>query len=240
MDGTLLIVDDDRKLLELLRDYLTGFGFLVKTLPEAGHLVAHVEEMGPRLVVLDIMLPGVDGLEALKLLRAHSKVPVIMLTARGDETDRIVGLELGADDYLAKPFNPRELLARIKAILRRMPGEHLAGREDDLPASTRRRTLESDGLRLDRAERIASSGGISTELSSAEASILEILMLRANETMTRDAIMNSTRGRDFMAYERSIDVHVSRIRAKLAELPGQSNRIRTVWGSGYVFVANAD
>ena len=234
MDGTLLIVDDDRKLQALLSDYLTGFGFRVEMLLSAEDLVMKVAEIEPVLIILDVMLPGTDGLEALKRLRHSSAVPVIMLTARGDETDRIVGLELGSDDYLAKPFNPRELLARIKAILRRSPGDAPAARTP-AAAQARPRAMHSDGLTLDRTSRIASSDGVSTELSSAEVAILETLMLHANEPLTRDAIMNSTRGRDFMAYERSIDVHVSRIRAKLSELPGQDNRIRTVWGTGYVF-----
>ncbi len=232
MDGRLLIVDDDQKLQDLLRDYLVAFGFQVEGLADARQLEERVAKGSVDLIILDVMLPGVDGLEALRRLRARFQLPVLMLTARGDDTDRIVGLELGADDYLAKPFNPRELLARVRAILRRT-------RSEEADASGARgtppRIVQSDGLTLDRFGREARAGGVAVSLSSAEAAVLEVLMQHPNETLSRDAIMNHTRGRDFMAYERSIDVHVSRIRAKLSELPGQSERIRTVWGQGYVF-----
>lgn len=237
MDETILIVDDDSKLCTLLGEYLTPFGFVVETRPDALQLRDHAERTGAALIILDVMLPGKDGVEALKELRRETDIPVIMLTARGDETDRIVGLELGADDYLAKPFNPRELLARIKAILRRATAESTSASVD---AVTERppRFIQSGDLRLDRAGRVASVGDNSVELSAAESAILEALMENPNVTLSRDTIMNMTQGRDFMAYERSIDVHVSRIRTKLAALPGAAERIRTVWGTGYVFMGS--
>jgi two-component system phosphate regulon response regulator OmpR len=183
------------------------------------------------MVVLDIMLPGKDGLEVLKEIRMDDTIPVIMLTAKGDQTDRIVGLELGADDYLPKPFNPRELLARMKAVLRRAVPEDrdkVRKKEDTL--------LKAGGVTLNRAKQTILVGGKELELSSTEYKILEVLMRHPNVAFSRDQLMNLARGRDFMAFDRSIDVHISKLRAKLEPDPHSPTRIKTVWGTGYMFI----
>lgn len=236
MDNHLLIVDDDRKMQELLADYLGGFGFRTTAHFDGLGVTRRVAEIQPQLVVLDVMLPGRNGIEALRELRQSSNVPVLMLTAAGDETDRIVGLELGADDYLPKPFNPRELLARIKAILRRQQAVVPAIGQREAVAGPR--LVECGGLALDRVAGVLGYGQGKVELSATECSLLAVFMAKPDQVLSRDDLMNSTKGRDFLAYERSIDVHISRIRAKLAELSGQGERIRTVWGSGYVFDSN--
>jgi two-component system phosphate regulon response regulator OmpR len=177
------------------------------------------------------MLPGRDGLEVLKEIRMDHTIPVIMLTAKGDDTDRIVGLELGADDYLPKPFNPRELLARMKAVLRRAVPEdrdEVEKKEDML--------LKAGGLTLNKAKQTILIEYEEVELSSTEYKILEVLMRHPNIVLSRDQLMNLARGRDFMAFDRSIDVHVSKLRAKVETDPRSPMRIKTVWGTGYMFV----
>jgi len=235
MEATILIVDDDERLRDLLKEYLEGHGFELVLLPDAMRVVETIRREKPKLVILDIMMPGKDGFEALAEIRRDFQIPVIMLTARGEDTDRIVGLEMGADDYLPKPFNPRELLARIRAIFRRMDGS---------PEQTAQGTggtgpLRLGPLELHRTRRTLRAGGSELELSTAEFRLLEAMMERPNMTLSRDELMNQTRGRDFMAFERSIDVHVSKLRQKLEKL-GQRDRIKTVWGTGYMFVLEDD
>ena len=179
----------------------------------------------------DIMLPGKDGLEVLKEIRTDNPIPVIMLTAKGDQTDRIVGLELGADDYLPKPFNPRELLARMRAVLRRVvpeDGDKVRKKEDTL--------LKVGGVTLNKAKQTVLIKNKELELSSTEYKILEVLMRHPNVVFSRDQLMNLARGRDFMAFDRSIDVHISKLRAKLEPDPRSPMRIKTVWGAGYMFI----
>jgi two-component system phosphate regulon response regulator OmpR len=190
-----------------------------------------IAEDKPDIIILDIMMPGHDGLEVLKEIRSRHAVPVIMLTARGDDTDRIVGLELGADDYLAKPFNPRELLARMKAVLRRV--------EADMPAQKpldTKDTIRIGELELDLPRQVLRFRERQAELSTAEFKLLEAMMERPNTVLSRDTLMNLARGRDFMAFDRSIDVHISHLRAKLESLTGNRDWIKTHWGSGYIFV----
>jgi len=231
MDKTVLIVDDDRKLRELLTEYLKEFGFQISTLPDGTEIQRTIKTVKPDMVILDIMMPKKDGLEVLKEIRKAFAVPVIMLTARGEDADRIVGLEVGADDYLPKPFNPRELLARMRAVLRRsaQPGQAKTARGEDL-------ILRSGELVLDKARRMIEAQGKEVALSSTEYELLRVLMEHPNRVLSRDELMTMARGRDFMAFDRSIDVHISKLRAKVERDPRSPERIKTVWGTGYMFV----
>lgn len=226
MSKRLLIIDDDKKLQDLLKEYLSPNGFAVAQSFNGDEGIRSLKSAEPSLVILDIMMPGKDGFEVLKEIRAISRVPVIMLTARGEDTDRIIGLEMGADDYLPKPFNPRELLARIKSVLRR----------SDARSESKMETVESGGFVLDSLEGSISWEGKTAELSSTELAILQALMKNPNRVFSRDDLMNIARGRDAMAFERSVDVHISRVRDKLETLSGMRNVIKTVWGRGYLFV----
>jgi two-component system phosphate regulon response regulator OmpR len=231
MGNKVLIIDDDEKLRKLLKEYLEGNGFKVLTLADGSDVKKTLQKELPEMVILDIMLPGKDGLEVLKEIRMDHTIPVIMLTAKGDQTDRIVGLELGADDYLPKPFNPRELLARMKAVLRRAVPENrnkVTKKEGTL--------LKAGGVTLNKAKQTILVGGKELELSSTEYKILEVLMRHPNVVFSRDQLMNLARGRDFMAFDRSIDVHISKLRAKLEPDPRSPTRIKTVWGAGYMFI----
>jgi two-component system phosphate regulon response regulator OmpR len=227
-----LVVDDDSRLQTLLREYLEGFGFSIIPLLQGKEASNTVLRERPHIVVLDIMLPDTDGLEILKEIRRFSDVPVIMLTARGEDTDRIVGLELGADDYLPKPFNPRELLARMKAVMRRKSDEsterHGSGLEQ----------LEFGSLVLNRARHTLERKGIEVELSFTEFRILEVLMENPDIVLTRDQLMSQAREREGSAFDRSIDMHVSRLRGKLMSIGETGARIKTVWGTGYMWVSS--
>jgi len=231
MGKRILIVDDDEKLRKLLKEYLEGYEFKVFTLADGEAVLNTIRKESPELVILDVMLPKKDGLEVLKEIRAASKVPVIMLTAKGEEADRVVGLELGADDYLPKPFSPRELLARIKAVLRRLEPEMK-------PAAGERegQRVETGNLLLDKAKQTLLIEGKEVALSSTEYRVLKVLMENPNRVLSRDQIMTLAQGKDFMAFDRSIDVHISKLRAKLESDPRSPKRIKTIWGSGYMFV----
>lgn len=226
-----LIIDDDAKLRRLLEEYLGSYDFQVLTLEDGTDALNTIKAQSPDMVILDIMMPKMDGLEVLKVIRSGHKVPVIMLTARGEDADRIVGLELGADDYLPKPFNPRELLARMKAVWRRsLPGDKSGSEPDE------DHLVRAGGLVLNKATRNVSAGEREIELSTTEYKLLEALMENSNRVLNRDQLMNLARGRDFMAFDRSIDVHISKLRAKVESNPGSPKRIKTVWGTGYMFV----
>ena len=231
MDKSILLVDDDEKLCKLLREYLEDYGFQVLTLGDGTAVVKTIRAESPDIIILDIMLPGEDGLDVLKEIRKEFSMPVIMLTAKGEDADRIVGLELGADDYLPKPFNPRELLARMKAVLRRM-----SSRGTGETAHDENLLIEAGGLVLNKAKRTLLVEEQEVELSSTEYKLLEVLMERPNTVLSRDELMNQARGRDFMAFDRSIDVHISKLRTKLKKYPRFRNSIKTVWGTGYMFV----
>lgn len=220
---TILVIDDDPGLAGLLAEYLGGRGFGVSTAPDGRTGLERVRAGGVDLVVLDVMMPGMDGFDVLRELRRSTKLPVVMLTARGEDMDRIVGLELGADDYLSKPFNPRELLARIKAVLRRTG----ASPEED-------QALEAAGIRVDPARREASVDGQPLELTTTEFDILRVLVSAAGRVIPRERLMELARGEEWAAYERSVDVHVSHLRRKLADDPRQPRRIKTVRGVGYL------
>jgi len=234
MSDTILIIDDDVRLADMLSDYLSECGFLA----EARHSgVAGIEAVaessvgqGYSAVILDIMLPDIDGLEVCRRLRAQGDVPILMLTARGEDTDRIVGLELGADDYLPKPFNPRELLARLKAILRR--------RGD--PARDVSARLRFGRLEIDAGSRSVRIDGEEKVLTSYQFDLLLVLARHAGRILSREQLMDLARGEELEAYDRSIDVHISRLRAVLEDVPARPRRIITVRGAGYVFAKIQD
>ena len=227
----LLIIDDDIDLCELVAEYLEGEGFAVDAVHDGPGGVERCLATDPELVILDVMLPGLGGFAVLAKIREHSRVPVIMLTARGDEVDRIVGLEMGADDYLPKPFNPRELAARIRAILRRSTAE---GAGDEDPA----RLVVGD-LHVDLGARLVRRGDTAVELTGAEFSILEILVRAAGSVVGRDELSRQALGRRSGAFDRSLDVHLSNLRRKLGPLADGGDRIKTVRGVGYLYVRHS-
>lgn len=226
MDEKVLVIDDDYKLQNLLRDYLESYGFEVSSLPDGSRVLETLAETRPDLVILDVMMPGKDGIEVLREMRTKTDVPVIMLTARGEETDRIVGLELGADDYLPKPFNPRELLARIRAVLRRQQAEP---EFSPLPE----KLIEAAGMKLDTGRKLLLINDDEITLSLTEYKIMEAMLSRPSRVFTRDELLNLARGREMSAFERSVDVHISNLRSKLKPYPKLKKVIKTVWGIGY-------
>ena len=219
---TLLIIDDDQELCAMLAEYLGPEGFLTLSAATGPAGLEQLARAPVDLVVLDVMLPELSGFEVLRRIRAASRVPVIMLTARGEEVDRVVGLEMGADDYLAKPFSPRELVARIRAVLRRMPGES-AGAAG---------LLHWGPLRIDLRARRADVGERDLELTSAELRILELLVRADTRTVTRDDLMTQALGRRLLPTDRSLDTHVSNLRRKLARYTDRVS-VQSVRGSGY-------
>jgi two-component system response regulator CpxR len=220
-----LIVDDDVELCDLVAEYLTPEGFEVEAVHDGERGLERALSGEHVLVVLDVMLPGMNGLEVLRRLRAQSRIPVIILTARGDDVDRIVGLEIGADDYLGKPFNPRELVARIRAVLRRIQGA---------PAAVAQKLVVAD-VELDPAARIVRRSGVPVELTSVEFALLEMLLRSAGQVVTREQIARDVLGRRFMPYDRSIDMHVSKLRRKLGDSPDGQERIKTIRGVGHIY-----
>ena len=226
-----LVVDDDARLRSLLERYLTEQNFIVRVAHDSDQMDRLLTRENFHLMVLDLMLPGEDGLSICKRLRNEgNNIPVIMLTAKGDEVDRIIGLELGADDYLAKPFNPRELLARIRAVLRRR------GSEAPGAPSQEDQEVEFGEFRLNLGTREMFHGDTPMPLTSGEFAVLKALVTHARQPLSRDKLMHLARGRDYSALERSIDVQVSRLRRMLEEDPTKPRYIQTVWGLGYVFV----
>jgi len=224
---SVLIIDDDAELCELVAEYLEGEGFEVEAVNDGFSGVERCLSTHPELVILDVMLPGLGGFAVLSRIREDSRVPVIMLTARGEEVDRIVGLEMGADDYLPKPFNPRELVARIRAILRRTT--EVA--ETDGPT-----VLEVGDLEIDLGGRQVRCAAAEVELTGAEFMILETLVREAGRVVSRDELSRQALGRRASAFDRSLDVHLSNLRRKLGPLPGGGDRIKTVRGVGYLYV----
>jgi two-component system response regulator CpxR len=224
----ILLVDDDTELCELVTEYLEGEGFAVESANDGAAGLERCLAAGPDLVILDVMLPHLGGFAVLAKIRERSRVPVVMLTARGEDVDRIVGLEMGADDYLSKPFNPRELAARIRAILRRTSGPT---EEYDEGAA-----FAIGNLVLDLGARQVRCGDDEVELTGAEFMILETLVRVAGTVVSRDEMSRQALGRRASAFDRSLDVHLSNLRRKLGPLPGGGDRIKTIRGVGYLYV----
>ena len=236
MDRTphLLVVDDDREIRSLVAQFLTKHGFRVTGVKDGAEMMRTLDGARVDLIVLDLMLPGEDGLSLCRRLRATpqtAQTPVIMLTAMGEETDRIVGLEMGADDYLAKPFSPRELLARIKAVLRRASAPPVAG----IPAAAGT-VLRFEGWSLDLTKReLRSPDGVLVQLSAGEYDLLVAFVEHPQRVLTRDQLLDLARGRSAVPFDRSIDVQVSRLRRKIEPDPADPTLIKTVRGGGYLF-----
>jgi DNA-binding response OmpR family regulator len=221
---TILVVDDDQRLRDLVAEYLGSRGYTVATAADGEDGLARLKAGGVDLVVLDVMLPKRDGFEICRELRGFSRIPVIMLTARGDEMDRIVGLEIGADDYMPKPFNPRELLARIQAVLRRVEPAQPA--KDD--------SCSAGPIAIDSDRRVATLEGKALDLTTTEFEILRTLVANAGRVIPRERLMELARGEEFASFERSVDVHVSHIRRKLGDDPKSPVFLKTVRGIGYM------
>ncbi|MEX1031934.1 MAG: response regulator transcription factor [Cellvibrionaceae bacterium] len=226
----ILLVDDDLELCELLRDYLQGEGFEVEMVHDGGQVLDITTKNTFDVIVLDVMIPNLNGFEVLRKLRDYCKTPVLMLTAKGDTVDRIVGLELGADDYLAKPCNPRELVARLRAILRRIRAEESAPRSDD--------TLTVDQLKIHLGSRTVQYHGEPVTLTGAEFAVLEWLMRSPGQVISKDVLTEEALGRKLTPYDRSIDVHISNIRKKLAARNANKDLIINIRGAGYMLTTS--
>jgi len=234
----ILVVDDDPEIRRLLKTYLEKNGYRVSTVGDGRGMWSALDAAHIDLVVLDIMLPGVDGLELCRTLRVRSRVPVIMLTARGDEMDRVLGLEMGADDYLPKPFSARELLARIKVVLRRvrdLPPDPLD------PAGDLAGQIAFAGWNLDtRSQQLTSPQGVMVALSQAELRLLHVLLTHPNRPLTRDQLLDLTQGREAGPFDRSIDVLIGRLRRHLGDDAKSPALIKTVRGRGYLLATRVD
>jgi two-component system OmpR family response regulator len=218
-----LLIEDDRKLASLLREFLAQHGVEATVAEDSHHALRELSGQRYDILLLDLMLPGMDGLSLTRRIRERWKTPIIMVTARGDDADKIVGLELGADDYLAKPFNPRELLARIRAVLRRAPAEAEAP------------VFESGGLRIDFAAREVRVDGLRQSLTAHEYDLLSALARNSGRVLSRDQLLELVKGEDADdAFDRSIDVHVSRLRQKIEPDPRHPRYVKTVRGAGYL------
>ncbi|MGN5230192.1 response regulator [Aeromonas veronii] len=229
----ILVVDDHSEIRDLLKRFLEQHGLRVSCARDGKEMKRLLEEREFDLLVLDLMMPGEDGLTLCRELRVKSNLPIIMLTAMGEETDRIIGLEMGADDYLAKPFNPRELLARIKAVMRRTQADtHPA-------AETLTRDLRFDRWLLDVNRRgLVDEDGVGLSLSTAEFDLLKVFLERPQRVLSRDQLLDLARGREAVAFDRAIDTLVSRLRRKLERDPKNPELIKTIWGGGYMFSAD--
>ena len=229
----ILVVDDHSEIRDLLKRFLEQHGMRVSCASDGKEMKRLLDEREFDLLVLDLMMPGEDGLTLCRELRVKSRLPIIMLTAMGEETDRIIGLEMGADDYLAKPFNPRELLARIKAVMRRTQAEIQPVPE------TLTRDLRFDRWLLDINRReLVDEEGVGMSLSTAEFDLLKVFLERPQRVLSRDQLLDLARGREAVAFDRAIDTLVSRLRRKLERDPKNPELIKTIWGGGYLFAAD--
>ena len=232
MTTRVLLIDDDVRLYELLQSYLEQNGFTVTCAPDGPQGLAALAGGTFDAVLLDVMMPGMDGLEVCKRIRATSTIPIVMLTAKGDETDRVVGLEIGADDYVHKPFSPRELLARLRAVLRRAsPGTVAAAGSAD--------QVRVGDVVIDLGSRQVKVGGAPIELTGVEFDILVALARRAGRVVAREALLNEAGRGDVTVGDRTVDVHISHLRQKLGDDPKQPRRIKTVRGVGYVLAKDS-
>src|SRR5438876_4313324 len=227
MMDRILVIDDDVELCSLVGEYLGAEGFTVESAHDGEHGLERALSGDHLLVVLDVMLPGMNGFEVLRRIREMSRAPVLLLTARGEDVDRIVGLEIGADDYLPKPFNPRELVARIRAILRRT-------RSDGKSANAAPEILRVGEVELDPATRTVRHEGKPVDLTSVEFNLLEVLLREAGHVVPRERLVNAVLSRKFSPFDRSIDMHVSKVRKKLGATESDEH-IKTVRGVGYIF-----
>ncbi|HEX7880428.1 MAG TPA: response regulator transcription factor [Candidatus Eisenbacteria bacterium] len=223
-NATILLVEDDPRIAGVTRKNLEAAGFRCRTAADGPSALREMESAPPDLVVLDVMLPGLDGVEVTRRIRKSSRVPILMLTARDTEADKVLGLEVGADDYLTKPFSLRELIARVRALLRR----------SNPPTDSA--ILVRGTLSIDPGERVVTVGGQRLELTALEFDLLEFMARQPRRVFTRDALMNQVWGDDRVVDARSIDSLISRLRKKLGAIPGGSNCVSTVWGAGYRFV----
>ena len=224
----ILIVDDDIELCGLVSEYLAPEGFRLEAVHDGETGLQRALNGNYLLVVLDVMLPGMSGFDVLRRIRATSRIPVLLLTARGEDVDRIVGLEIGADDYLPKPFNPRELVARIRAVLRR------AGTDRRVGVAPPPEILRIGDIELDPATRVVKHGGEPVDLTSVEFNLLEVLLREAGRVVTREELVSAVLSRKFSPFDRSIDMHVSKVRKKLGDTDNDEH-IKTVRGVGYIF-----
>ncbi|QXW29248.1 response regulator [Aeromonas sanarellii] len=229
----ILVVDDHSEIRDLLKRFLEQHGMRVSCARDGKEMKRLLDEREFDLLVLDLMMPGEDGLTLCRELRVKSRLPIIMLTAMGEETDRIIGLEMGADDYLSKPFNPRELLARIKAVMRRTQAESLPVPE----ALTRDLRFDRWLLDVNRRE-LVDEAGVGMSLSTAEFDLLKVFLERPQRVLSRDQLLDLARGREAVAFDRAIDTLVSRLRRKLERDPKNPELIKTIWGGGYLFAAD--
>jgi len=231
----ILVVDDDREIRDLLAKFLKQHGLRVSVAQDGRAMKQALDDWSIDLVVLDIMMPGDDGLTLCRNLRANTKMPVIMLTAMGEETDRIIGLEMGADDYLAKPFNPRELLARIKAVLRRSSQQDSSAVQDDVETYS-----FNDWVFKPEQRELLNDEGVLVALSRGEYELLDTFLRHPNRVLNRDQLLDMARGREAIPFDRAIDVQVSRLRKKLKDDPKNPSLIKTVRGGGYMFSAKVE
>jgi len=229
--STILIVDDDRDIRTLLADYLESNGYRTISAADGTGMWKALDDARPDLIVLDLNMPGDDGLTLCRKLRATSSLPVIMLTARNEPLDRILGLEMGADDYLPKPFNPRELVARIGAVLRRKGPDEIPGAPSETP-----QTFEFGDFVLDLGTRTLKKNGETVPLTTGEFSVLKVFARHARQPLSREKLMELARGREYEVFARSLDVQISRLRKLIEPDPSSPLYIQTVWGLGYVFI----
>ncbi len=232
MAERILMIEDDESLSQMVGEYLEGVGLEVSTRPDAASGLQLLRSGRFDALILDVMLPDLDGFEVCRQVRAESDIAILKLTARGEETDRILGLELGADDYLPKPFNPRELLARLRAILRR--------RQMAAAPGARAPAMHFGRLEINRDARVVEVDGEERALTSHQFDLLLALAENAGRVMSRDALMSRVRGQALEAFDRSIDVHISRIRATIEDDPKRPRRVLTIRGAGYVFARSQD
>ena len=225
MTQKILVVDDEAEIVKLVRAYLERAGFAVVTASEGRQALAVFRHERPNLVVLDLNLPGMDGLDVCRALRRDSDIPIIMLTARIEETDRLIGLELGADDYIVKPFSPREVVARVRTVLRRSEGTPI-----------RPEVISSAGVILDLAQRAASMNGQPLDLTTMEFDLLALLVQHPGQVFTRLQLLERTQGAVYEGYERTIDVHIKNLRKKLGDDSQEPRFIETIRGVGYRFI----
>jgi len=231
----ILVVDDDREIRDLVAKFLKNHNLRVTTAQDGREMKRVLEDWSIDLVVLDVMMPGEDGLTLCRNLRANTQMPVIMLTAMGEETDRIIGLEMGADDYLAKPFNPRELLARIKAVLRRSSQQEVS-----MVAQDGESFRFNDWEFKPEQRELLNDEGVLVSLSRGEFELLDTFVRHPNRVLNRDQLLDMARGREAIPFDRAIDVQVSRLRKKLKDDPKSPSLIKTVRGGGYMFTAKVE